>query len=72
VPTKDRAISNLPEITYGVVPPGFTQTTPNSGPPPPLLEGKLYKVGGPADFADGGSLRIKIQEGKTVVVFSSR
>lgn len=67
-PTKDITISSVPEITYGVVPPGFTQITPTSGPPPPLLEGKLYQLGGPAHYADGGSIRITIKEGKTVKV----
>src|SRR5262249_31904291 len=41
-PTGEGPIYKLPEITYGVVPPGFTQTVPASGTPPPLAEGKFY------------------------------
>jgi hypothetical protein len=43
-PAKERLISRLPEITYGVVPPGFTQTAPTSGTPQPLLEGVVSYV----------------------------
>ena len=59
-PVNDRLISQLPEVTYGSVPPGFTQTAPASGVPQPLLEGKIYEMGGPAYYADGGSIRFTI------------
>jgi hypothetical protein len=36
-PTSEDRISSLPEITYGVVPPGFTQTVPKTATPAPLL-----------------------------------
>ena len=36
------SVSSLPAITYGKVPPGFTQITPASGSPPALEEGRFY------------------------------
>ena len=44
----DTKIADLPNITYGQVPPGFRQTIPDHGTAPPLVEGMLYKAGGPA------------------------
>jgi hypothetical protein len=61
-------ISRLPSITYGIVPEGFTQVVPESGAPPPLIEGKVYAFGGPADHANGGSIWFTIQGGKSVEV----
>ena len=40
-PNDDNKISRLPSITYGIVPKGFTQVVPESGAPPPLIEGKV-------------------------------
>ena len=71
-PTDENLISKLPEITYGVVPPGFTQKVPNSGTPPPLVEGRLYEAGGPAFDANGGSIRFVIKDGRAVVEPSGR
>src|SRR5688572_18366818 len=45
--TGDTKIWDLPDITYGQIPPGFRQTIPDHGSPPPLAEGKLYRAGGP-------------------------
>ena len=69
-PTAEDRISKLTEITYGVVPPGFSQTAPKIGTPPPLLEGKFYEAGGPGLEANGGSIRFTIKGGKAVVVSS--
>ena len=71
-PTKENAISATPEITYGVVPPGFGQTIPKSGMPPTLPEGKLYEAGGPAFNANGGSIRFMIKNGKAVMQTNDR
>jgi hypothetical protein len=65
--TKDR-ISDLPPITYGTVPNGFSQTTPGLGQPPGLVEGQTYEVGGPAYNANGGSSWFVIKEGKSVPI----
>lgn len=70
-PVDENRISNLPNIAYGVVPPGFQQTIPETGTPPPLVEGKLYEAGGPAFDANGGSIRFTIKDGKIVIVSDS-
>lgn len=67
-PTDENLISKLPNITYGVIPPGFKQTIPTAGIPPPLVEGKVYNAGGPAFEADGGSIRFTIKDGKPVEI----
>ena len=54
----------LPEITYGVVPPGFRQSVPAEGPPPPLIEGKVYEVGGPAISVPKSYIRFEIRDGR--------
>jgi hypothetical protein len=71
-PTTENLISRLPPITYGTVPPGFRQTTPSSGAPPPLIEGRIYKAGGPAFNANGGSIRFTIKDGKAIELEESR
>lgn len=63
-----KRISRLPQITYGVVPEGFEQKTPAEGPPPPLVEGKIYQAGGPASNANGGFVWFKIEGTKWVSV----
>lgn len=70
-PTDDlygTALSSLPAITYGQVPPGFTQTNPASGPPPPLIEGKLYNGWAPTYNANGGGVWFTISKGKSAEV----
>ena len=67
-PNENNRISRLPSITYGVVPKDFIQVFPESGAPPPLIEGKVYDFGGPADNANGGSIWFTIQSGKSVEV----
>ena len=34
--------ADWPSVTYGAVPHGFSQNVPEQGPPPKLVEGKLY------------------------------
>ncbi len=69
-PKDEDLISKLPEITYGVVPEGFSQIVPKTGAPPPLAEEKSYQAGGPGLEADGGWIRFTIKAGKTVVLSS--
>jgi hypothetical protein len=69
-PVGENRVDDLPEITYGVVPTGFQQTEPASGPPPLLLEGKIYELGGPTSNAPGGWIRFTIKDGKAVVIAS--
>lgn len=70
VPTNaDNKIRRLPVITYGKLPPGFIQKFPADGAAPrPLVQGKIYEVGGPAYGANGGLSWFKIQENKSVQV----
>ena len=67
-PEGENTISQLPSITYGIVPNGFIQVAPASGTPPPLIEGKVYEFGGPAYNANGGFIWLTIQGGKAVQV----
>jgi len=63
-----RVIRRLPPITYGSVPPGFVQKTPQDGAPPNLIEGRIYEVGGPASNANGGFIWFTIKGGKVIRV----
>jgi len=67
-PNTSERIWKLPKITYGKVPEGFTQVIPENGEPPPLVEGKMYEVGGPASGANGGTMWFTIRDGKSVRV----
>jgi hypothetical protein len=42
------SVGDVPDITYGVLPTGFTQRIPNSGPPLPLEERKFYGISAPS------------------------
>jgi len=65
----DNKIWWLPVITYGKLPPGFTQKFPADGSPAaPLVEGKIYEVGGPAYGANGGLIWFKVQGNRTVEI----
>jgi hypothetical protein len=59
-------LSNLPPITYGRVPEGFTQEIPTEGAPPALMEGKVYQAGGPEVSMPDGVIRFIIRNGKAV------
>ena len=71
-PTENNKISDLPAITYGVVPSGFIQTIPSSGQAPALVEKKTYEAGGPAFDANGGSVRFVLEGGKAVLIQKAR
>ena len=62
------AIPDLPHITYGRVPAGFTQKIPAQGTPAPLVEGKIYEAGGPSSGADMNVFRFTIKNGNAVEV----
>lgn len=65
----ENKIRRLPVIAYGKLPPGFTQKFPADGSAPrPLVEGKIYEVGGPAYGANGGLMWFKLQENKSIQV----
>ena len=62
------AIPDLPLITYGRVPAGFTQKFPAEGTPPPLVEGKIYEAGGPSSGANMEVFRFTIKDGSAVAM----
>ena len=53
-------------FAYGEIPHGFIQKVPANGPPPSLLEGRVYEAGGPQVKMPEGVVRFTIQNGKTV------
>lgn len=65
---RDGEIKQLSPITYGIIPPRFTQTIPATGPPTKLVEGKTYEAGGPGTMVPKGFLRFTIREGKAIRV----
>jgi hypothetical protein len=64
--------SRLPEVTYGMTPPGFVQAIPAQGEPPPLEEGKVYNLWAPTLGANGGGIRFTIRDGKSIEVPTRR
>jgi hypothetical protein len=48
----DTSIGELPKITYGKIPHGFTQKIPVQMEPPLLIEGKIYEARGPSSSAN--------------------
>jgi hypothetical protein len=68
-PNDDDAISRMPEIIYGKLPAKFIQVFPADGSmPSPLIEGKIYEVGGTAHNANGGMIWIKVRGDKTIEI----
>ena len=57
---------NLPVVTYGKVPAGWTQKMPALGEPSPLVEGHVYEAGGPATDSHLGQMRFTIRNGAFV------
>ena len=57
---------NLPAITYGELPAGWTQKVPEQGKPPLLVEGKVYQAGGPQIEVPDAVIRFTIRGGKAV------
>ena len=62
------AFENLPAITYGKAPPGWTQKVPERGEAPALVEGKFYEAGGPQVEVPWAYMRFTIRNGKAVRV----
>lgn len=60
------SVSSLPAITYGKVPPGFTQLAPPSSRPPALEEGRFYSIGTPSNDAGFRRLCFKLESGQIV------
>jgi hypothetical protein len=68
-PAGGSMIRDIPHVTYGVLPALWEQKTPHTGPPPALIEGRVYWVWTPSFDADGGgSNKFMISDGQTVEV----
>jgi len=65
---RDGEIKQLTPITYGIIPPRFSQTIPATGAPPKLVQGKTYEAGGPGTMVPKGFLRFTIRDGKAIRV----
>ena len=61
-------IGQLPPITYGKVPPGFTQEIPKLGAPPPLIAERFYQVSAPTSNAHGDWIFFMIRDGAATKV----
>ena len=57
---------NLPVVSYGKTPAGWTQKIPALGEPPSLVEGHVYEAGGPATDSHLGHMRFTIRNGAFV------
>jgi hypothetical protein len=60
------SVGRFEGITYGEVPPGYTQTVPGRGTAPPLVEGKTYYL--TVDTKNEPALRVPfiISDGKAI------
>jgi len=56
----------LGPITYGIVPTGWSQTVPDRGLPPPLVEGRVYHAGGLEIEMPESVVKFRIASGKVV------
>lgn len=67
-PPKGIWADDVPLITYGVVPPGWSQSIPLTGRPPEPMEGRVYEARSILKTGPGGSSFFSIRNGKTVNV----
>ena len=68
VPNGDQTPSDFPKITYGVLPPGFTQKHPTAGSPPSLQEEKPYQISAPTSNAGTRELMFLYRNGQSLRV----
>lgn len=68
VPNGNKAPSEFPRITYGVLPAGFTQKEPTTGSPPPLQEEKPYQISAPTSNAGTRELLFLYRNGQSLRV----
>ena len=60
--------SRLPPVTYGRIPPGFIQVTPQGAEAPHMEDGKSYHLWAPTSGANGGGIRFVLRDGKSIEV----
>ena len=66
--TGEHTPDRFPKITYGVVPPGFVQQWPTTGPPRALENERPYLVSAPTSNANTGTLMFLIRNGQALRV----
>ena len=66
--TTENGTLPLSPIDYGKVPAGFVQRVPESGAPPPLVEGKLYRAGAPPIIHPRGFVHFMVKNGRLMAV----
>ena len=57
-------IESIPTITYGQVPQTWKQQIPESGPPPPFLDGYVYYIGVVPERGTGAQLCVFLKNGQ--------
>ncbi len=62
----DLPVYELRPIKYGILPDGWAQYTPKSGPAPMLIEGKLYRIVANTNSANSGYIDFTIRDGRVV------
>ena len=67
-PPKRTWATDFPLITYGDIPNGWSQTIPVQGPPPTLVEGRVYEARPFDSSGPLGSSFFAIRSGRTVNV----
>jgi hypothetical protein len=67
-PPKRIWADDVPVITYGEVPAGWSQSIPLTGRPPELIEGRVYEARSILGDGPRGSSFFSIRNGKTVNV----
>ena len=67
-PSKGIWAGDVPVITYGDVPAGWSQSIPLTGRPPALIEGRVYEARSIINTGPRGSSFFVIRDGKTVNV----
>jgi hypothetical protein len=66
VPAVETSPSDFPRITYGIVPLGFVQRTPATGPARRLDDEKPYRVTAPTSNTKSGKLLFIIRNGQAL------
>jgi len=68
VPNGDPSPSEFPKITYGVLPPDFSQKVPTTGSPLPLQEERPYLISAPTSNAGTRELIFLYRSGQSLRV----
>jgi hypothetical protein len=62
---RGHSLGGIGKVTYGVIPPGYKQVSPeNNQPPPPILPDRIYQVSCDTTNAPHGGAAFQVKEGK--------